>query len=165
MVTREGKAANPFHSLAALQKLALHASFRTAPSVAFPRFHQLDTCRLDVSSIFRYFQLPTVNGDAAEMNPPTQQPIDPEDEPPLDPIVYKAHLYQTLSRLWFFPSIGAIVILGNSVTKGSLKGIIDSQRLEDIAAAAVLLGHCFFFIQSKRFHQLKQTHESASLRH
>jgi hypothetical protein len=31
----EGKAANPFHSLAALQKLAHHASFRTAPAVAF----------------------------------------------------------------------------------------------------------------------------------
>jgi hypothetical protein len=36
MVAREGKAANPFHSLAALQKLAHHASFRTAPAVAFP---------------------------------------------------------------------------------------------------------------------------------
>jgi hypothetical protein len=39
MVPGEGKAANPFHSLAALQKLAHHASFRTAPAVAFPLDH------------------------------------------------------------------------------------------------------------------------------
>jgi hypothetical protein len=32
----KGKAANPFHSLAALQKLAHHASFWSAPAVAFP---------------------------------------------------------------------------------------------------------------------------------
>jgi hypothetical protein len=39
MVTRDGKAANPFHSLAALQKLAHHASFwsATALAVAFPQ--------------------------------------------------------------------------------------------------------------------------------
>ena len=99
------------------------------------------------------------------MAPPSQQPTDPEDESPIDPIVYKAHLYQILSRLWFFPSLGAIIILGNSAMKGSLKEMIDSQRLEDIAAAVVLIGHLYFFIQSKRFHQLKQTHEGANLPH
>jgi hypothetical protein len=99
------------------------------------------------------------------MNPQPQQPIDPEDDSPIDPIVYRAHLYQILSGLWFFPSLGAIIILGNSAMKGSLKEMIDSQRLEDIAAAVVLLGHLFIFIQSKRFHQLKQTHEGASLPH
>jgi hypothetical protein len=41
MVPKEGKAANPFHSLAVLQKLAHHASFRTAPAVAFPRERDL----------------------------------------------------------------------------------------------------------------------------
>ena len=40
---QEGKAANPFHSLAALQKLAHHDSFRTAPAVAFP--HERDLSR------------------------------------------------------------------------------------------------------------------------
>jgi hypothetical protein len=33
----DGKAANPFHSLAALQKLALHDCLRTVPAVALPR--------------------------------------------------------------------------------------------------------------------------------
>jgi hypothetical protein len=36
MVPREGKAANPLHSLAVLQKLAHHASLRTASAIAFP---------------------------------------------------------------------------------------------------------------------------------
>mgnify|MGYP003986624367 FL=1 len=99
------------------------------------------------------------------MNPQPSQPIDPEDEPLIDPIVYKAHLYQIVSRLWLFPSLGAILILANSAMKGSLKEMIVSQRLEDIAAADILIGHLFFFIQSKRFHQLKQTHEGASLPH
>ena len=46
MATREGKAANPFHSLAALQKLAHHASFRTAAAVAFPHDHDLHSAAL-----------------------------------------------------------------------------------------------------------------------
>ena len=45
---RDVKAANPFHSLAALQKLAHHASFwsATAPAVAFPHDHDLHSAAL-----------------------------------------------------------------------------------------------------------------------
>jgi hypothetical protein len=56
MVPRDVKAANPFHSLAALQKLAHHASFLTALAVAFPRDHDLHStvqgCQLAHNWIF-----------------------------------------------------------------------------------------------------------------
>ena len=99
------------------------------------------------------------------MKHPPQQPIEPDDDSPIDPLVFKAHLYHILSRLWFFPSLGAILILGRSALSGSFKEIIDSQRLEDIAAAAVLLGHVFLFLQARRFHLLKLSREDASLPH
>jgi hypothetical protein len=59
MVPRDGEAANPFHSLAALQNLAHHASFRTATAsaVAFP--HDWIFCSLfkshPVGSLFFWF--------------------------------------------------------------------------------------------------------------
>ena len=99
------------------------------------------------------------------MNPHEQPPLDPQEEPPIDPLVSRAQLYRTLNQLWIFPSFGAILILGNSAVKGSLQEMIDSQRIEDIAATAILIAHLFLCLQSKRYHQLKQSHEGASLTH
>ncbi len=87
--------------------------------------------------------------------------MDSRSHPSIDPLIYKAQLYQTLSWLLIFPSLGAIAILIMSTIEGTLSGFLESPRLEDAAAVLVIISHGAVFIQSRRFHQLNRSQDRA----
>jgi len=101
------------------------------------------------------------------MEPPYDSSRDPETETLVDPIERKAYLYKMMAVLWFFPSLGAIVILALNWFSGSSEAT-DTQgtlsvRIEDLAAVGLLVTHGYLAIQRHRFHRLNQKRQRARL--
>lgn len=88
------------------------------------------------------------------MTTPATPSPESDNDVVVDPITQRANLYRTLNQLWWFPSLGAALILGNSAYKGTLQAIVHSPQIEDLAAVIVLLSHAVFAIQSRRFRRL-----------
>lgn len=72
-------------------------------------------------------------------------------------------LYRTLSLLWVFPSLGAIVILNSNVPSRSWLEALRSPQLEDLVAIMVIACHLAMILKAYRYHRLNRGLESDSL--